>query len=192
MSAAQRGFSLRYEDHQGLLRKMAGKMYGRLQGAGVTAMEYEDVLAELAVAFTLALKGYKPEKGISFSAYFGACCYNRFNKIADKLIREQMSLGLVSTEDLATSYDNHAEDEDSFDLNASTGEDGELSPEDIMERKQDFWENLNRLSPKTRQYVAHLMGKKTSRTEPYEQEEARAIRDELKSIYGVAPNQLRL
>jgi hypothetical protein len=84
-----RGFSTKYEDHTGLLYKFALMFHGRLQGAGITAMEFEDVRSELNVTYVKALKKYDPEKGITFTAYLGRACINDFNKVAERLELEQ-------------------------------------------------------------------------------------------------------
>lgn len=194
-----RGFSLNYEDHKGLLHSFARKMYGRLVSAHV-ATTYEDVYGELCVAYSAALKDYDPNRGIAFTTFFGTCCFHRFNKLADKLIREQVELKLVRLEDMEKRQaDRSGDDADFLDWFDETDQDGfdidhqkAMPPDEILERKQEFWEKLNKLSPNARAYVSELMGHPSKDTENFDQEERRAIRIELMEVYGVTPNQLKV
>lgn len=86
-----------------MLYKFARMFHGRLQGAGITAMDFEDVLSEMNVAYVTASQprrtvqkvkdgvmvdvviGYDPDGAITFGAYLGRSCMNRFNKIAERL-----------------------------------------------------------------------------------------------------------
>lgn len=194
-----RGFSLNYEDHKGLLHSFARKMYARLRSANV-ATTYEDVYGELCVAYSAALKDYDPNRGIAFTTFFGTCCFHRFNKHADKVIGEQVGLKLVRIEDMQKrSAPEPGDDNDFFDHFDETDEDGHdsdssrsMTPEEILERKQEFWAKLNELSPEARAYVSELMGGKIGVTERLNAKERRAIRIELMQVYGVAPNQLKV
>lgn len=84
-----RGFSTRYEDHKGLMYRFAMRCYARVRGSGISALEFDDVLSEMSVSYTKALKSYDPARGITFSAYLGRCCFNDFNKLMEKLELEQ-------------------------------------------------------------------------------------------------------
>lgn len=84
-----RTYSTRFEDHKGLLYKLATQCYGRLRGAGITAMEFEDVQSELNIAYVKASRGFDASLGISFGAYLGRACFNHFNKLAERLELEQ-------------------------------------------------------------------------------------------------------
>lgn len=93
-----RGFSTRYEDHVGLLHKLARGQYAILQPYN-PSLEYEDIFQEMSLTYVLALETYKPELGITFSAYLGRAALNNFGKVRHKLITERSNLGMYSIDE---------------------------------------------------------------------------------------------
>jgi hypothetical protein len=85
---SKRAYSTRFEDHQGLLTQMARKCYLRLAGAGIYALDVEDILGEFAIAYTRALRSWDAAKG-SFATYLALACYRQFNNVAEPLLLEQ-------------------------------------------------------------------------------------------------------
>lgn len=84
-----RNRSIRFQDHEGLLRKLAKRYYARLLGAQIMGLDFDDVMGELSLAFVKAAKGYDPQSEFSFTAFLGRCCQNHFNKYAKRLMLEQ-------------------------------------------------------------------------------------------------------
>jgi hypothetical protein len=172
-------------------------MHGRVRAAGAL-IEYDDVYGELCVAFAAAQKSYDPTRGITFTAYLGACCFNRFNKFAEKWIAEQHTLGLIRNSEFESldsggererghSYMDYA-DRSFYEDELSKS----LSPEEIVERKQDFFRKIQGLSHVSRDYVTSLLGRRTNhRDKPFTASEIRHIKKELFEVYGVALNQIR-
>lgn len=94
-----RGYSTRYEDHVGLLRKLARGQWGIMQGLGIE-VEFDDIFQEMSLAYCAALSGYNPEYGITFSAYLGRTALNNWAKVKDRLVRERMQLGMYSLDEI--------------------------------------------------------------------------------------------
>jgi DNA-directed RNA polymerase specialized sigma24 family protein len=145
-----RAFSTNYQDHIGLVHQFARKGWGRMIAAHV-AVEYEDVVQEMSVTFTKAVRAYDPEKGITFSAYVGRAIWNDFNRYAQKHIDEQMGLGLRSVEQVTVEGGDH--ESNIFDAISSP----DRGPEEALERKQEILENLRSLTPTARFIAAQLI-----------------------------------
>lgn len=95
-----RAYSTDFKDHEKLLHKFTKGGFARLRGAGIDGIEYEDVYQEMCVSFVRAAKSYNPDAGITFTAYMGRAVINNFNKHADRLIRENESVGHLKIGDL--------------------------------------------------------------------------------------------
>lgn len=141
-----RNRSTNIADHDGLLWFFARKAYARLEGANVVGVELEDVYQEMCLSAVRAAEKYNPDLGYSFTAYLGRACWQNFNKVAEKLINEQVGLRLSRIEDLHERFG--AEGEESILSFMELGE-GE-SPEDIVERKQHVRHKISRLSPQAK------------------------------------------
>lgn len=69
--------SLRFEDNIGLVHFQAKRGFRWALSAGV-AMNYDDLFQEASVAFLIAARGFKPELGIKFSAYYTQVAFSQF------------------------------------------------------------------------------------------------------------------
>ncbi len=58
-----------------------------------------------ASASLRATKTYNPEAGITFTAYMDRAVINNFNKQADRLIRENESVGRIKISDITPEYE---------------------------------------------------------------------------------------
>lgn len=74
-----RGFSTKWEDHLELVYKLCHQVNSRVKFSKVVGICFEDLVQESGVAYTKCLKRYRPELGITFSAYFGRSILNRLN-----------------------------------------------------------------------------------------------------------------
>lgn len=166
--ASSRAFSTNYQDHIGLVHQFARKGWGRMIAAHV-AVEYDDVVQEMSVTFTKAVRAYDPEHGGSFSAYVGRAIWNDFNRYANKRIAENMELGLVSMQEL----EGDGEEGGHFDVIADTAR----TPEEALERKQDMLENLRSLKPTARFLAAQLISPDPALEAAFE-EHARTTKEE--------------
>lgn len=193
------GFSTNFEDHKGLLHMIARRCYGRANAAGIV-IDYEDVYAEMCVAFMKASKGYDPSRGFAFTTYCGAICWHHFNKVMEKEERSGPKLKLLHLEDMGISNeeggaDVHHNGDDPLEfLEIEEDEDVEIgdSPEEIFERKRAFIDNFRKLSPVTRRYVAHMVGYRVDKDFNPSNEARAQIRRELQEVYGVTINKIRL
>jgi len=95
-----RGYSTQFEDHEDLIHKFARKAFGRLQSAHDNMMTYDDVFQEMSVAYIQAAKAWKPDYGVTFTAYLGRAIWNNFNHLADKLIERSVSVPILSIEEM--------------------------------------------------------------------------------------------
>lgn len=84
-----RAYSTKFEDHKGLMIKIARNCYARARSSKISSLEFDDVLGEMHYAYVKASQGYDPERGITFGAYLGRACYNQFNKVMERLELEQ-------------------------------------------------------------------------------------------------------
>lgn len=100
-----RAYSTDFKDHEKLLHKFTRGGFARLRSAGVDGFDYEDIYQEMCVSFVRATKTYNPEAGITFTAYMGRAVINNFNKQADRLIRENESVGHIKISDITPEYE---------------------------------------------------------------------------------------
>jgi DNA-directed RNA polymerase specialized sigma24 family protein len=150
-TASKRSRIVDYEEHQGLIHKLAKKGWARLEAAHVGGVDYEDVFQNMSMSYVRAAEQFNPNMGWSFTAYLGRACLNNFNKWAEKLCSEQCNLGLVRIEDMNAHSD--ASDSDVYEV--FMGE--EDSPEDIVSRKQEVLKNLRSLTPNAKRVVWLMM-----------------------------------
>lgn len=147
---ASRGFSTRYEDHLGLIHKLARRGWGRLTSANVF-VDFEDVVQEMSLTYVKAVEKYDPEYGVTFSAYLGRAIWNQFNKVAEKMIDTQVELKMTSLDAMSSNTDG-----DDFDVLESIESD-ELSPEQYVDAMQQFRKNLQSLGPAAKFIVSKLI-----------------------------------
>lgn len=83
-----RCMSTNVADHIGLLRSFARRYHRQLKAAKLR-VEFDDIYGEMLLSFTKAVKGFKPERGVSFTAYLGRVCSNEFYKRLRPLWLEQ-------------------------------------------------------------------------------------------------------
>lgn len=145
-----RAYSTNYNDHSGLLRKLALRGWGRLTAANVH-MDLEEVYQEMCVAFCKAAEKYDAERGITFTAYLGRAVWNEFNKFANRAITEQVELNLTSFECMSASNDD--EELDIFEAIDS----GEWTPEQYLSAAQQFRENMKALGPTAKFIIGKLL-----------------------------------
>jgi hypothetical protein len=126
-----RGYSTQFVDHEGLLHKFARKGFARLQAAGVSWVDYEEVFGQMQLYFVQAEAKFEAGRGWTFAAYLGRVCINNFNKWAADLIEEQMGLGLLRISDTQGGDEEGSEDRDFYETHTSEQDE---SPEEIIER----------------------------------------------------------
>jgi DNA-directed RNA polymerase specialized sigma24 family protein len=143
--------STRYEDHTGMLHKLAKRGWGRLQEAGLDTA-YEDVFQQMCESFVKCQATYKPDTGFSFSAYYGRSIWNNFNAWAERLIDEKHTLGLISVESLCKADDDGEGDAFEF----IEQEDEEDTPEDRLAARQESHRLARLLSDDAKRMVALL------------------------------------
>lgn len=62
----------RFEDHKGLVQKLASEAYMKQARLGLHP-DWSDVYSDVCLAFVNASRQFKPELGFSFSTYFSKC-----------------------------------------------------------------------------------------------------------------------
>lgn len=204
-----RNRSLKFQDHQGLLMKLAKKYYGRLLSAQIPSTSFDDVMGELSLAFVKAAKGYDQGSEFTFTAFLGTCCQNHFNKYAKRLMLEHfgtesardledgeysnMGLGTISVEDMRGGADED-NDEGLFDRLA---DDGAVAPEDRINAEMTLNTIVNdkTLSAETRVYISMLANPALAISDAAKKR-LRAttgmIRRELAARYGVEMSCIRV
>jgi RNA polymerase sigma factor (sigma-70 family) len=75
--------SLDYQANIGLVHFHAKRGFARAQQAGVP-LTYEDMFQEASLAFVLSQRGFDPEAGVKFSAYFTRAAHTQFTKAIGK------------------------------------------------------------------------------------------------------------
>jgi DNA-directed RNA polymerase specialized sigma24 family protein len=210
VTTATKSTSTAFEDHTGMLHKLARRGWGRLQEAGLTT-PYEDVFQIMCESFVRCQPKYDPATGFTFSAYYGRSCWNNFNKWAEHLIEEKHTLGMVSVEALAGT-DEEGGEGDAFEFleSSQSEEDAHESPEDILAARQESHLAARMLSTDAKRVVqlvhhspellAYVEAKNARMLKKIvninlwtifdfleiPRPRARAIRQELQQVYGVA------
>jgi len=75
--------ALEFKANIGLVHFHAKRGYAWAQQAGVP-LDYEDVFQEASVAFVLAQRGFNPDAGVKFSAYYSRAAHSQFSKAIGK------------------------------------------------------------------------------------------------------------
>lgn len=159
-----RNMSLRYEDHKGLIYRLAMRYHKRILASKIPGVEFDDVLGECNVAFVKATRGFKADRGFTFTAFMGRVVQNHFNHFAERLSLEHFGqttaldlddslefqnktgLGYVSVQDLDFEGDPYEAMEDAT----------YARPEEVIDARMTI-NNVLRdvtLSPLTRAYIA--------------------------------------
>lgn len=123
------------EKYEGLLRKLARKAYGRLAVNGADAIaDFDDCYQEACMAYLNAVRCFRDDAGVQFITYLWRTVENSLSRFVKD--------GVTSTIN-------------EFSVDAEVGEDGmtildmiespTLSPEEQIERKQIFSQNIARL-----------------------------------------------
>jgi DNA-directed RNA polymerase specialized sigma24 family protein len=146
--------STRYEDHTGMLHKLAKRGWGRLLENGLET-PYEDVFQQMCESFVKCQATYKADTGFSFSAYYGRSIWNNFNKWAERLIEEKHTLGMVSVESLCGS-DEEGE-RDVYEFIEQNEDDADDSPEERLAARQESHRLARMLSDDAKRIVALLV-----------------------------------
>lgn len=142
----RRGYSTEFEDHRGLIANFAVRGMMRLQRAGVT-LDFDDVFQEMSVIYCRAAAKYNPEAGFTFTAYLGRAIWLDFNKVAERLINEQLGLGLVRVEELGDA------DCDAYDLLKSNAQ----TPEEHYIANRAFVDGMRALPIRERKVVGEFV-----------------------------------
>ena len=180
-----RSTSIAFEDHTGMLHKLAKRGWGRLQEAGVT-VPYEDVFQLMCESFVRCQSKYDPATGFSFAAYYGRSCWNNFNRWAEHVIEERHTLGMISVEELSGA----APDEDAGDVFefcdfSDNEDDAHDSPEDILAARQESHRAARMLSLDARHVVAQLVHNSPALLAFVEAKNARALKKIVNINLGV-------
>lgn len=123
------------EKYEGLLHKLARKAYGRLAMSGADAVaDFDDCYQEACMAYLNAVRCFNEEAGVQFITYLWRTVENSLSRFVKD--------GVSSTIN-------------EFSVDAEIDEDGStildmiespiLSPEEQIERKQTFSQNIARL-----------------------------------------------
>lgn len=75
--------SLDFEANIGLVHFHAKRGFARAQQAGVP-LTYEDIFQEASLAFVLSTRGFNPDMGVKFSAYYTRAAHTQFTKAIAK------------------------------------------------------------------------------------------------------------
>lgn len=171
--------AIRFEDHIGLVRLQARQGYKWACGAGLL-LSFDDMYQEASVAFLLAAKGFDPDKGVKFSAYYTMAAFSQFRKligimsgvknlnpaqrkaIADRKAENELLAAVGGCALPATAFGLRPKlfsemdgDYESANFEESLVSDA-LSPESILENRQERQDALRRLKPLSRLIVEWL------------------------------------
>lgn len=185
-AASSRAYSTKYEDHIGLIRKLALRGWGRLTEANVH-VDFDDVVQDMTLTYVKAADKYNPDHGVTFSAYLGRAIWNQFNKFAEKEIRVQADLKLVRFEQLGDAV----EDSDDGSVYESIASD-EWTPEQYVEAAQQFRENMKSLGPTAKFIVSKLLNPTNDLMEALELAKRNAELARKSGQYAKAPNDVTI
>lgn len=128
-----------YEANKGLVRKVATKVFARLQAMGA-AVEYADVEQEASIIMMRTYDKFDPSLGFTFSTYFMKAAFYDLKKFIRSYEQDKNVLGVFS---MSAATDGEGE---SVDMELTIdGHHG--SPEQALEAKQLLQEIEQRLSP---------------------------------------------
>lgn len=209
-----------YESVRLMLMKIAGKCFSRAQALGLS-MTLDDVIQEMNLSYVLARRRWDPTTGSRFSTYLQTSCYQNFNYRIERPEKDRVILGMVTMTDMQCVNNDGDDDSDPMErYNESDGgrlrasywvgdsmhcEDGvdnmpamapmHVSPEHIVESRQNLRESLNNLTPSAKRIVSALLksareGEQTRLSKLAEEEgigavEMRRIRVELSKTFGI-------
>jgi hypothetical protein len=88
-----------YLANTGLVHKIAGPCYRRALATGI-AIDYDDVVGELTLAFVKSWQKFDESKGLKFSTYFTVAAHHQFNRFIEKQVAERMEHGVRSIEEI--------------------------------------------------------------------------------------------
>lgn len=71
--------TLGFKENIGLVHFHAKRGFARAQQAGVP-LSYDDMFQEASMAFVMAARGFDPEAGVKFSAYYTRAAHSHFSK----------------------------------------------------------------------------------------------------------------
>lgn len=132
-----------YQGNLGLVRKVAGNCYRRLQAIGA-AMDFDDVMSEVRESLIIAHGGFDPAQGYEFCSYFGRIAYNRMNKIAAAIEEERIENATYSVEEI-----NAGRGENATPMEEMVSSDA-MTPDEALEAKQrqaSALRRVDKLSP---------------------------------------------
>ncbi|MFK3741019.1 sigma factor [Massilia sp. TN1-12] len=75
--------TLSFKENIGLVHFHAKRGFARAQQAGVP-LSYDDMFQEASLAFVMATRGFDPEAGVKFSAYYTRAAHSHFSKAIGK------------------------------------------------------------------------------------------------------------
>lgn len=152
-----------YESIERQLKGLAGKFFSRAQAIGI-AMDFEDVVQELNIAYLKARGGWKVEGGARFSTFFQTCACRHFNHRIAKEEAERANLGMGSMSALIDKWGAGDDGDMPSSIEAAMGDEDE-SPEDARERRQETSARIAELSSSARRIVLALVVAERDRTD---------------------------
>lgn len=151
-----------YESISRQLKGLAGKFFSRAQAIGI-AMDFEDVVQELNIAYLRARAGWRVEGGARFSTFFQTCACRHFNHYIAKEEAERANLGMGSMSALIDKWGAGDDGDMPASIEAAMGDEDE-SPEDARERRQETSARIAQLSSSARRIVLALVVAERDRT----------------------------
>jgi len=169
--------TLSFKENIGLVHFHAKRGFARAQQAGVP-LSYDDMFQEASMAFVMAARGFDPEAGVKFSAYYTRAAHSHFSKAIGKFtgvkrLTDEMKVEIAERDEENARRRAAAEPElpslhyaiasrNFSDMEAAGDEGGDpfessiasnsQSPEEIIETKQLMDRAMANLSP-----LANLM-----------------------------------
>jgi len=142
-----------YESIERQLEGLASKFFARAVAIGI-AMDRDDVVQELRIAYLKSKSSWKPDGGARFSTYFQTCACRHFNDRISKEETERAKLGMGSMSALAEKWGDDGDDVPAG-IEASMGV--EDAHEEAKIRIEEMRERLSKLSPDGRTLVLKLL-----------------------------------
>lgn len=142
-----------YESIERQLEGLATKFFARAAAIGI-AMDRDDVVQELRIAYLKSKSSWKPDGGARFSTYFQTCACRHFNDRISKEENERAKLGMGSMSALA---DKWGEEGDDVPVGIEAAMGVEDAYEDAKIRIEEMKERLGKLSADGRLLVMRLL-----------------------------------
>lgn len=148
MNPVEKKYSTKFEDHAGLLRKLAWANYKWASALFMTDWEFDDCYQHACVSFCVARDRFDPNNGNGFTAYLGMVVRNQFK---NEVIRTSNRQGEIEcmTHIAANSCDVGESEEESVEAVAGQGmyDEGEnADPLDSFIAMEEFRERMNKFS----------------------------------------------